>query len=404
MKILFIAHRIPYPPDKGDKIRSFFILKHLSQKNDIYLASLIDDINDIQYKNDLTKYCKDTRFVIINKLWVKFKMVYYLIIGKPMSLAYFGSCQLKREIDAWVSLIEFDMIYIYSSSVGQYVINVKNNYKIMDFVDLDSEKWFLNSQYANFATSLIYKHEGYRMRKYESFIARKCKYNFFAAKRDESAFKLQCPEVNTLVIPNGVNLEYFTKKIKRCSPPNLNTSSRNIIFTGAMDYFANIDAAVYFYNKIFPIVKSKVSDCSFFIVGSNPSIKIMDLAKDKSVIVTGRVVDIRPYMDKASVYVAPLRISRGLQNKVLEAMAMGMPVVTTKCVLNGINAEPGKNIFIEDSPLEFADRVVELLRNTYLRDKIGDAAREFVQINYNWGNSFNKLDNLIKDINDKTSC
>ncbi len=397
MKILFLAHRVPYPPNKGDKIRSFNILKYLSRRHDIYLACLADDRNDLKYQKDLLKYCKKAEIAFINKFWVNFKMILYLIIGRPLSLAYFGSRYLQRVINIWLNSIDFDMIYVYCSSVAQYVVKSNRAYKIMDYVDVDSDKWLQNAQYTGFPASLIYRIEGVRMKRYEKFIAENFQRCIFVAERDQKLFRSIKPDINASVIPNGVNLEYFSNNFD-------SSNDLNIIFTGAMDYFANVDGVLYFYREIFPLIKKEIPGVKFYIVGRNPAEQIKGLKKDKSVIVTGGVEDIRPYLRKSLVYAAPLRISRGVQNKVLEAMAMGIPVVTTTKVLEGIGAKPARDLFSEDKPERFAERIIELLNDEILRAKIGKAGRRFVEEQYNWNTAFEKLENLLEEANAKANC
>jgi len=398
MKILFLAHRIPYPPNKGDKIRSFYIMKYFSQKHSVYLACLADEKNDLKYKKNLLKYCTKVEVAFINKLWINCKMFFYLITGHPLSLAYFGSRYLQKIINKWLILENFDMVYVYSSSVAQYVIDAKGIYKVMDYVDVDSDKWLQNAQYFRFPISLIYKIEGNRMKKYEQFIATNFHRCIFVAERDQSLFQSFVPNVDALTIPNGVNLEYFSNNhIISCESKNL-----NIVFTGAMNYFANVDGILYFHREIYPKIKQKIPGVKFYIVGSNPTEAIKNLEKDKSIIVTGRVKDIRPYLQEAMLYVAPLRISRGVQNKILEAMAMGLTLVTTTKVLEGIlKAVPGRDLFVEDNPTRFAQTVIGLLTDAILRDKTGKAGRKFVEKNYSWNNTFEKLKNLLEEIDTK---
>ncbi len=393
MKILFIVHRIPYPPNKGDKIRSFFILKHLAQKHEIYLTCLIDDKHDLQYVENLSKYCKGMEFSLINKTWANFRMLFNLLSGKSLSLAYFGSGKLHKKVKYWLKTINFDAIYVYSSGVAQYAINVKGIPKIMDYVDVDSDKWKQNAEYSKFPFNWIYHTESELLRKYEKLIVDNFEKYIFVTERDKNLFKSFIVDKDAFIIPNGVNLEYFSKNADFEDDVSLSDSGNKIVFTGAMDYFANIDAAEYFYKKIMPLIKENFK---FLIVGSNPTKKLKKLSDGKAVIVTGRVKDIRPYLKCSQVYVAPLRISRGVQNKVLEAMSFGLPVVTTSKVLDGIRARPGIDLLVEDDPKSFANAVTSLLSDKSLAEKIGQAGRKFVEQNYNWSISFEMLDQLIE--------
>lgn len=399
MKILFICHRIPYPPNKGDKIRSFYILKHLCESNEVYLACLIDDKHDLRYVENLSKYCKEIEFAFINKKLAKLKMFFYLLTSEPLSLAYFGSKKLHKKVNGWLKNINFDAIYVYSSGVAQYAIHAKGVYKIMDYVDVDSDKWKQNAEYSRFPFSWIYRAEANRLQKYERLIAENFEKCIFVTERDKNLFKIFKSDKDAFVIPNGVNLEYFSINSSLDDNKTEELRGNNIVFTGAMDYFANEDGVIYFYQEIYPLVKREIADVKFFVVGSNPTKKIKNLEKDNSIVVTGRVDDIRPYLQNSLVYVAPLRISRGVQNKVLEAMAFELPVVTTSKVLEGIKGEPRENLFVEDEPGEFAKITIELLKNKKMRQKIGKMARKFVEEQHCWEIAFYKIDSLLKEIN-----
>ncbi len=388
MKILFLSHRIPYPPNKGDKIRSFNILRHLAEKHEVHLACLADDKRDLRYKADLLKICKAAEIIYINKFLANFKMLCRLISGQPLTLGYFHSSRLQKTINNWLKAEGCDVIYVFSSGVAQYVLDVKTR-KIMDFVDVDSDKWMQNARYAKFPVSLIYRLESLRMKKYEKMILNAFNHSIVITDNEKKLLESFVPDARTAVISNGVDYNYLFKQA------NFNISDLIIIFTGAMDYFANIDGVIYFHNEIFPLVKQKIKNVKFYVVGSNPAKAVQDLAKDKDVVVTGFVEDIRPYLQKAAVCVVPLRIARGIQNKILEAMSMELPVVTTSQTAKNLNVYPGEDIFVADTPEDFARQVIELLQNENLRLQTGAKARETVKKHYDWQKNLAKIDALL---------
>lgn len=401
MNILFLCHRIPYPPNKGDKIRSFNILRHLAQKHDIYLACLADDKNDLVHKKELLKYCKAAEIRYNGGLCANLRMLWSLITGKPLTLGYFHSGQLQRAVNRWLRDLRFDAIFIYSSGAAQYVFNAGNR-KIMDFVDVDSDKWAQNARRARFPVSWIYALESARMREYEKLIAQKFQHSILITENEKRLFESFARPRAASVIPNGVDHDYFIRdndlfRRRGTVPGGDCPSSRtiNLIFTGAMDYFANVDAVVYFCETILPLIKKDVPNLKFYIVGNNPTLAVKELAKIKDVIVTGYVQDIRPYLNKADICVVPLRIARGIQNKILEAMSMELPVVSMSAATKNLEVTPGTDIFVEDKPTGFADRVIQLSRDPALRAQVGAKARETVLRHYDWQKNIAILEQII---------
>ncbi len=267
----------------------------------------------------------------------------------------------------------------------------------MDYVDLDSDKWLQYSQYSLFPLNIIHRIEYKRLFEYEKTINKKFDASVFVAKREMALFQRRYPRANRLrVIPNGVDIEYFQSVPERSKKTQSDTSGPILVFTGAMDYFANVDGVVWFSSHIFPKIKQTFPHVLFYIVGSNPSQAVQSLAKDGSIRVTGFVDDIRDYYQMADICVIPLRIARGLQNKVLEAMASSRAVVATSNASEGIVCEHGTDILIADNAESFAAEVINLLKNKGNRDRIGQNAFNNIQCNYSWETNMNKLDEIIR--------
>jgi len=401
MRILFLAHRIPYPPNKGDKIRSFNEIKHLSENHSISLMCLADEVGDLSYETDLKKYCEKVEVVLLNKSYAKLKSLTYLPSGKPLSLAYFYSKALQLKIDRELIQGHYDLLFVFSSTMAQYVLSVPHIPKVMDFVDVDSEKWLQYARYSSFPLSALYRSEGTRLRNYEKLVARQFQHSIFVSESEAHLFKSKggfeahtSQDCSISVIPNGVDHVYF-------QPRPESYEENSIVFTGAMDYLANVDGVLYFRKEILPRIRREIPEARFYIVGRNPHKKVQRLAReDKNIVVTGFVKDIRPYISRAAVFVAPLRIARGIQNKVLEAMAMGVPVVASSMAFDGLRAVPEESLFVRDDPEGFADQVIRLIKDPLLRKKVSLCARKTIETQYDWTQSMNRLEEILKSLVD----
>jgi len=418
MKILYLAHRIPYPPNKGDKIRSFNEIKYLSQKHEIHLACLADDPKDLIYEDELKKYCKTVKVCLINPRIAKLKTIFYLLSKKPLSVAYFYSKKLQMTIDQLLSTNHFDSIFCFSSPMAEYIFKNKflvsgfskldknSNQKpdssnrqlatrlIMDFVDVDSDKWAQYARHVSFPKSWIYRLESRRLARYEQKVAESFDHSIFVTDSEIKIFKDKNPSIKNITdIPTGVDFGYFSPQY--CKQPATRNQQPVLVFTGAMDYFANVDGVVWFVKEVLPLIKKEIPEIQFYIVGSNPTKEVLSLSSNGGVTVTGYVIDTREYLNKAAVVVVPLRIARGVQNKILEAMAMKVPVVATSRAFEGINAEPHKDLFVEDEPEAFAEAILKLLRNKSLRNELRNNARRIIETNYSWTWNLSKIDEII---------
>ncbi|MFZ1060704.1 MAG: TIGR03087 family PEP-CTERM/XrtA system glycosyltransferase, partial [Candidatus Rokuibacteriota bacterium] len=312
-----------------------------------------------------------------------------LATGTPLTLAYFASRQLRGRIARRLREGNYDLIYVFSSSMAHYVDGEASHPVVMDFVDVDSDKWIQFADKTRPPLAWLYRTEGMRLRSYEAEVARSARLCVLATAAEEALLKSFAPWANTAVIPNGIDLDHFTPVASAVADPTL-------IFTGAMDYLPNIDAVHYFCSDIYPVVRREVPEVRFLIVGLNPPASVLRLGRLPGVVVTGTVPDVRPFYAQASVCVAPLRIARGVQTKILQGMAMGLPVITTSRGCQGIEARPGQDLLVEDDPIVFATRLVELLRNPTLRCGLGRRARAFVEAHHPWESSLARLEALLR--------
>lgn len=391
MKILFLAQRVPYPPNKGDKLRSFHQIKYLSQNHDIDLVCLSDNEKDLKSSQGLQAYCRTVDVISLPKFKSNLQSGIALLTGTPLTLAYFHSRQLQAVVNRKLHEESYDVIFVFCSSMAQYVERRTETPRVIDFVDVDSEKWLQYATYAKFPMNWLYRLECRRLRKYEAKIAMAFQHSFFvSAKETEDFRQLVCHCETITPILNGVDLDAF-------SPSKAPYDPKKLVFTGAMDYFANVEAVLYFVREILPHIQKRIVDVKFYVVGSNPTKEITELPKSHpNVIVTGFVEAVQPFVQESAVLVAPMRIARGVQNKILEGMSMGVPVVTTSLGFEGITATPGKDLFVEDDPQRFANQVLELMQNADLRKHASDRSRETVKLNYSWSANLEKLERILE--------
>ncbi len=393
MKILFLSQRFPYPPDKGDKLRSFNIIKFLSRNHEISLVCLTDTVTDLTLNGELGAYCHSVDVVYHPKGRSRLSTLAGLFSPKPLTVSYFRSRKLKALVDRKLRSERYDLIFVYCSSMAQYVDYVRNCPVFIDFVDVDSEKWRQYSHFSQFPMNFVYQLEAYRLQKYERRLSGLFRHCLFVSEKEAEDFRvLAAPGASVVSIANGVDGSTFT-------PSTDPYNQHAVVFTGAMDYFANVEAVLYFVEQIMPLILKRIPKLVFYIVGSKPGKDICRLTgKYSNIIVTGHVESVRPFVIQSSVFVAPMRIARGVQNKILEAMAMGVPVVTTSLGFEGLSATPGKDIFVENDPEAFAGQVIRLMTNPQLRLSTSLNARKAVDTFYDWQSNLSSLDSLLATV------
>lgn len=390
--LLFLAHRIPYPPNKGDKIRSYHFLKGLAENYQIHLAAFIDDDDDWAYVDNVKAIVKDVLFINLKPLESKIKSLSGLVTNNALSIPYYSNKQVQSWVDETIAENKIEKVLIFSSVMAQYIKKHQNLEIIIDFVDVDSDKWLQYSKKTNWPMSWVYKRESKKLLEFDEKVAESAKMNLFVSKEESLLFERLVDVSSDQIdfVNNGVDTAYFNADELMVSPYPIQQDI--IVFTGAMDYWANVDAVVWFVNQVFPLVKEQSEEAKLYIVGSKPGKEVLNLAGN-GVFVTGRVEDIRPYLSYAGVVVAPLQIARGIQNKVLEAMAMGKKVVATPHAIEGINITQ-EVVAIESKPEAFAQQVLG-----YLADDKGSAFieenRRFIEKQFSWESSLKKLTHIV---------
>ena len=393
MNILYLAHRIPYPPNKGEKIRAWHQILHLAKNHAVHLVCMVDDPADLAHVSILEKYCTSVAVVYRNKTSALITAALALLTRKSLSVGAFYRQALAREITRKLHTELFDVIFVSSAAMAEYVMQVSALPRIIDFVDVDSEKWRQYAQHHGMPWSWLYGLEARRLAAYEAKIARTFHHVVLISPEEKRLFQQRVCDRPIAVISNGVDLDYFVPRSVGAAsdlPPTL-------VFTGVMDYFPNVDAVQYFCTDVFPLVRAAVPECRFSIVGRHPTRRVRELQSHPHVTVTGSVPDVRPYLTHATVAVAPFRIARGVQNKVLEAMATGLPVVGTTQAFEGMAATVEDGIRIADDPQHFAKELITLLTgNGTVRQQCGLRARRYVEQHHQWFEQGVKLERLCQ--------
>ena len=390
MKILYVCHRFPFPPKRGGKIRPFNMIRHLGEQgHEVTVASLARSDEEAAEGAGLADHCHAVIGEQVGRAAAAARMVARLPTTVPSSMGYFYSPALARRIREALARERFDLVFVHCSSVAQYVSHVRDTPKILDFGDMDSQKWLEYAKFHRFPMSTGYWLEGTKLEREEKRLARHfdlCTCTTLAERQTLDAYDTG---VATGWFPNGVDAEFF-------SPDGDGYEPDAICFIGRMDYYPNQQAMFGFCRETLPLIQARRPGVTLTIVGADPSPAVRQLGDLPGVTVTGSVPDVRPYVRRAALSVAPLLIARGTQNKILESMAMGVPVVASQCAANGVDAVAGEHILVGDTPLEVCDAVVSVLADSGYRDTLATRARERVLTNHSWSSSMKRLDALIE--------
>jgi sugar transferase (PEP-CTERM/EpsH1 system associated) len=388
--LLFLCHRIPFPPNKGDKIRSYHLLRYLSTRFRVFLATFIDDPADEIYKARVAELCEEVCIVNLSARLAQIRSAKAVLNKQPLSLTYYDDRRIMRWVRDLTRRQSIDRVLVFSSAMAQYAFipELNNASVVVDFVDVDSDKWAQYAQRKPAWSAWVYRLEASRLAAYEDHIAHRARASIFVSDAEAALFRQRLSDSNVEVaaISNGVDTEYFAPDASRHTP--FAADERAIVFTGAMDYWANVDAVSWFNTEILPRIVRQEPSARFYIVGSKPTDAVIRLAGPHTT-VTGSVPDVRPYLEHAGAVVAPMRIARGIQNKVLEGMAMAKAVITTPIGLEGIDAQPGKELLLASSEESFARTVTSVLCGN--ESLVAAAARARVVERYSWESSMSRF-------------
>lgn len=391
MKVLYLCHRIPYPPDKGDKIRAFHQLQAIAGRHEVDLFTLADDGRDLEYRAALEKYCNRVTVGRVHPRLARLLAFPYLLTATPLTIPYFYCGELRRQVRAAVAARCYDRIFVYCSAMAQYVDPAWEIPVVTDFVDVDSDKWVQYAGFASWPFTAIYRREGRTLREYERRICERSACVLVTTTREAALVRQISQRARVHVLPNGVDLDHFRPATAAPEP------AATIGFTGDMSYFPNIEAVTYFAREVLPLVRRSVPGARFLIVGRNPDRRVQVLAQADGIEVTGFVPDVREYLARMQVAVAPFSIAAGIQNKILEAMASGIPVVCTPRAAQGLSAGAAAAVTLADGAEEMAGKIVGLLRNPDLTRARAMEGRLQVAAEYRWDESLGRLLQLLED-------
>ncbi len=378
MKILFLSLRCPYPPHRGDCIRSYHFIKHLSQRHSVTLVYFAASAADIAAAKHLQTYCERVAYVPFRRPFALLNTAVHCLSRLPLQVHYWYSPHMQRTINKLLAAERFELIHAQLFRMGQYVTEARAPAKVLDLCDSLALNLSRRANFDCIPKRFLVKLEEKRVRRYEVDIMKGFDSGTVVADFDRDYLLKQDDNLNLSVVPMGVDLAYFAQTAACKRAP------ANLLFTGTMNYFPNADAVLYFCREIFPRVRKRHPEATFTIVGREPTEQIQRLAAQEGVVVTGAVPDVRPYFEKASVFVAPLRAGSGIQTKNLEAMAMGVPVVTSSVGAMGLSAALGTELLVADTPETFAAQVSQLVENRDLRETLAQAGRKRVETTYSW--------------------
>jgi sugar transferase (PEP-CTERM/EpsH1 system associated) len=412
VRVLYLAHRVPYPPDKGDKIRAFHEVRGLHDRNhEVHLRAFADDPRDMAHDQALLRICASVRVIRLGTRMARIRSLMAVGGSAPLSLAYFGTSGMRAAVAEAVERLQPDACVTCSSPMVQYVpLNMRPR-TLADLVDVDSEKWKDYAVGSRPPMSWIYALEGRRLRAYELRVARTCGVTLLATEREADVLRRELPDppaANVRALVNGVDADHFRPERApgeaRAAVPATETrffsdgSAPIVVFTGVMDYRPNEDGVAWFVNQVWPLIRAHCANARFVIAGSKPTPGVRALARAPGVEVTGYVSDTQPYLAAATVCVVPLLLARGVQNKVLEAMACARPVVTTHAAVAGLTVTHGEHVLVADHPPDMAAAVVALIRDTVRRQAMGAAARSFVQREHAWPQLLDRFTALVESL------
>ena len=392
---MFLAHRMPYPPDKGDKIRSYHLMRGLAQRYTVHLGAFMDDPQDEIHVNAVRQYCGEILLRPLNKRLASLRSACALAAGNCLSTAYYRDKVMRRWVGQLAARRQLAGVFVFSSAMGQYAQGLPlpaGAVRVMDFCDVDSDKWRQYAESHHFPLRHVYAHEARELSAAEATYVREFDVSLVVSEVEAHILRKLARgfEGRILAIPNGVDTDFFDPS--RFFENPFSTRERPIVFTGAMDYHANVDAVRWFAHEILPAVRARVPETLFAIVGSNPTAEVDALAELPGVMVTGRVPDVRPFLAHAAVVVAPLRIARGVQNKVLEALAMSRAVVATDNAIQGIPDARDAGVRVAQDPDSFVEAVVGRMHRP-LPEALG---RDFVKAHYAWPDQLRRVESLFE--------
>ncbi len=396
MQILFLTPQLPYPPHQGTTIRNYNIMANLAPRHEIHLLSFVRSQDEIARATPLHQHCRRIEGIPAPRRSPLKRFLSLFLSPLPDMALRLPSAEFQARLAATLRRVPFDVVQIEGIEMARYWMLEVRNWKLdhkaeppTSIFDDHNAEYVLQQrafetdvrQPRRWVAAIYSLIQWKKLSRYEAMICQLADGVVAVSETDKVALQRLVPGLNVTVVPNAVDVDYYTSADIQPSP----LPPRSLVFTGKMDFRPNVDAVLWFCQEVLPLVRREMTDVSFYIVGQSPHRRVLRLADDPAVTVTGYVDDVRPYITGASVYVVPLRIGGGTRLKVLEAMAMSKPIVSTSLGCEGFEGlVPGQELSIADSPQEFARRVIELLDDVPRRERLGQAGRRFVEERYDW--------------------
>lgn len=391
MKIVFIEPLFFYPPNVGPRIRAFNLIKGLSEDHQVTVLCFIKP-TEYRFIEEAKDYCYQLETVPINTNYSYFKSFLHILSSTPQQVFWAHSYLMHKKLAKIIEEQKPDVIYTYGLRMAQYASNITYP-KVLDLCDSFTLHYERLLQYRRDLLSIMYRLEKLKVKNYEKEILAQFDRALLASPVDKEYLENLSNTHNIEVIPNGCDLSYFNPSLNK---KTIKKEPYRLIFMGDMAFFPNSDSMLYFNSRILPLIRQKIPQVELYIVGSNPPKKIKKLSKDPKIKVTGYVEDLRPYLASSSIFIAPLRVATGFQNKVVEAMAMGLPVITTPQACGGIEAKVDEEILLADNAEGFAKQTIILLNNKNMQNQLAAKARQLVENSYTWPKAVQKLQTVFK--------
>ncbi len=379
--ILYIAHRLPYPPDKGDRIRSYHTVRCLARRAAVHLACLADEPASEEDVAALRGLCADVAVVPVGRAGRWARGLGSLARGGTVSEGAFSSPALRATLREWARRTPFRAALVSASSLVAYLRlpELRDVPGVVDLVDVDSQKWLDYAEAGGGPKAWLYRTEGRRLRRVEAGLPTWARSVTLVSEAETALYRRFAAAGQVAAVTNGVDLDTFRpdRAAERDDPPSC-------VFVGALDYRPNVDAACWFCDEVWPALRERHPRATFRLVGRRPAPAVRALAARRGVELVGQVPDVRPHVASATAVVSPLRIARGLQNKVLEALAMGKAVVASPQSLAGFSLRPGRELLSASAPAEWVETLSRLFGDAALRHRLGDAGRSYAEENHDW--------------------
>jgi sugar transferase (PEP-CTERM/EpsH1 system associated) len=390
LRILYLCHRVPYPPDKGEKIRAFHQISALASRHKVTLLALAD--GPLPNLAPLEAMCERVEVFPINRSASYLRAAVGGLRPRPFSLSFFQSKELADRVRELARREHFDVTVVYCSAMAPYAELAPDVPAVLDMVDVDSAKWAQYARFAPLPLRPVYALEARRLRRYEASLAGRFQRVLLATGNETRLYKANAPGARAATILNGVDVDFFQPfDLPKADHPML-------VFTGQMDYFANVDGVVHFARQVFPRLRARYPELELLVVGRAPVAAVRDLGELPGVQVTGAVGDVRPFLARAWVFVAPLRIAQGVQNKVLEAIASNVPVVCSERVLAGLadgGFRSGRDVLAADSDEGMERAVASLIDDEGERGRLAERARQRLLATYRWAPNLESFEDLV---------